>query len=81
MPLTTAPTRRRCLGMTPTNPACQATVAEYARCIDALRASPCEETFIFGAECADVTTFDCLVFTPSAMGIVRVREQSGDPLG
>jgi hypothetical protein len=79
MALMTAPTRGRCIGMTPTNPACQATVAEYARCIDALRASPCVETFLFGSECAAVTSFDCLVFTPNAMGIVRVREQSGAP--
>jgi hypothetical protein len=79
MALTTAPTRGRCIGMTPTNPACQATVAEYARCIEALRASPCVETFLFGAECAAVTSIDCLVFTPNAMGIVRVREQSELP--
>jgi hypothetical protein len=78
MALVTAPRRGRCIGMTPTNPGCQATIAEYARCIEALRASPCVETFILGSECAAVTTIECLVFTQSAMGIVRLGEQSAD---
>ena len=64
--LTVSPTRGRCLDQSPRNPACAATVADYTRCMAAVRANPCAETFFLGTECAALTTNACLVFTPQA---------------
>jgi hypothetical protein len=65
--ITVSPDRRHCLASTPSNPACQATVADWTRCMEAVRASPCVETFLLGSECSAVTTDACLVFTPNAL--------------
>ena len=62
VPIETAENRKDCLAGTPKNPACTATVGDFLRCVDALRANPCASTFLGSSECAAVTDFSCLTF-------------------
>jgi hypothetical protein len=66
-PVRVAPSQGSCLATVTNNQACQATVADLVRCIQAVRANPCQTTLLAGTACDAVTDFACVTFTPSAL--------------
>jgi hypothetical protein len=68
-----APSQSSCLASVPKNQACQATVADLVRCVQATRANPCQSTLLLGADCAAVFDFDCVTFTPNALVVAPMR--------
>lgn len=62
IPVEVSDSREDCFASAPKNPACTATVGDFLRCMDAVRASPCASTFLGSAECSAITNFSCLTF-------------------
>lgn len=67
-PATVAGSRQQCVAQLPDNPACQATVDDLLRCVEAVRANPCAST-LFGSACEAVSDPACLTFTPSGLAV------------